>query len=361
MLAAVCRTFDAPLSIENVELGPPGDGEIRLKVAACSICHSDIRFLKGEWGGEPPFLLGHEIAGVVEETGSGIEGFAAGDRVIATLVKSCGQCPSCRNDLEVQCETPPGAAGGGASAEDGGAIPVLMNTGGFAEAVVVHHRQCHPIPDDLPFDTACLIGCGVITGFGAATRVGRIEAGESVGVIGVGGVGINALQAARVSGAGKILAIDTAAAREGLFREMGATSYIDPSKGDSVEAAKQANGGKGLDIVLVGVGAPSVVESAINMIRPGGRVVVMGMPAIDDPLELDLLTLVDDAKSIIGTKMGSAMIREDIPKLIELHRQGGFILDRLVSHRYPFAEINTAIETAMSPESARVVVEFGIG
>ena len=361
MQAAICRAFNAPLSIEDVELGPPGDGEIRLGVAACSICHSDISFMRGDWGGQPPFLLGHEIAGVVEEAGPGVEGFPPGDRVIATLVKSCGRCPSCLDGLEALCEAPPPASGGGVRDAGGREVAVLMNTGGFAEAAVVHQRQCHAIPDDLPFAPASLLGCGVITGFGAATRVGGIKAGESVGVIGAGGVGINALQAARVSGAGTILAIDTAASREAFFREMGATGYIDPAGGGAVEAALEATGGRGLDIVLVGVGSPRAVEDALGMVRRGGRVVVMGMPADGDPARLDLLALAGDSKTIAGTKMGSAMIREDIPRLLDLHRSGAIDLDRLVSHRYPFAEINAAVETAMAPDSARVVVEFGAG
>ena len=360
MKAAICREFGAPLSIEEIELDPPGRGEVRLRVAACSICHSDISFMKGYWGRQPPFLLGHEIAGVVEEAGPEAAGLAPGDRVVATLVKSCGNCPSCERDLEVLCETPP-PSGGGPRDAGGKPVPALMNTGGFAEAVVVHHRQCIAIPDDLPFDTASLLGCGVITGFGAATRVGKVQAGESVGVVGVGGVGVNALIAARIAGAASIIAIDTAAAREGLFREMGATGYIDPAGGNAVGDALRANGGKGLDIVLVATGAPGAVEDAVDMARPGGRVVVMGMPKDGDLARIDLMRLANEAKTIAGTKMGAAMIREDIPRLIGLHRAGEYNLDRLVSHRYPFAEINTAIETAMAPDSARVVVEFGIG
>ena len=358
MKAAICRSLNSPLSIEDVELGPPGKDEVRLNVAACSICHSDLSFMRGDWGRNPPFLLGHEIAGVVETAGQNVTGLTVGDRVVATLIKSCGHCACCEDNLEVLCTTPPPAEGGGISTPEDGAIDVLMNTGGFAEQVVVHQRQCIIIPDEMSFEAASLLGCGVITGYCAATRVGKIKPGESVAVAGVGGVGINAIQAARIAGAETILAIDTDSSKEALFREMGATGYINPLEGDAIKAVHEANNGQGLDIVLVGVGSSRVIENAIGMIRSGGRVVIMGMPASDDLATLDLGVLANDAKSLIGTKMGSAMIREDIPKLIELYQQGEIHLDSLISHRYPFDDINTAIETALKPGSSRVVILF---
>lgn len=360
MKAAICREFNAPLSLEEITLDGPGPDEIQIRLAACSICHSDISFLNGDWGGEPPFLLGHEIAGVVITTGEAVTAFKPGDRVIATLMKSCGECPSCQNELEAICATPPAASGGGLTDSGGAAVVKMMNTGGFAEEVVVHQRQCIALPDSMGFDIASLLGCGVITGYGAAIRVGKIQPGESVGVVGAGGVGINALQAARIAGAGTILAIDTDASKRDLFLEIGATGYINPADGDTVTAIRAANNGEALDIVLVGVGSSRVIESAIDMVRKGGRVIIMGMPASDDLASIDLSMIANDAKTITGTKMGSAMIREDIPKLIALYQQGEIHLDRLISHRYPLEEINTAIEMARQPGSARVVIEFDL-
>lgn len=358
MKAAICREFNQDLSIENVTLGAPGGLDVHIRVAACSICHSDISFMKGNWGGDLPFLLGHEIAGTVESVGEEVTAFKAGDRVVATLMRSCGSCPSCSDALEAVCEDVPSLAGGGITDSTGKGVTSLMNTGGFAEEVMVHERQCIAIPDEMGFDIASLLGCGVITGFGAALRVAKITAGEKVGVIGAGGVGINAIQAARIAEASTIIAIDTATEKEQLFRDMGATDFIDPLNGDAVENVRRRTDGRGLDAVLVGVGSARAVESAVDMVRPGGRVIVMGMPATGDLASLDLSALAAEAKTITGTKMGSAMIREDIPKLIKWHQEGRINLKKLISHHYPFEDINTAIQTAMQPGAARVVVEF---
>lgn len=358
MKAAVCREFGAPLSLENVAIAAPEGQAMKVKINACAICHSDITYMQGGWGGTPPLLFGHEAAGTVMETGNGVTAFAVGDRVVVTLMRSCGTCPSCGDDLEAICATPPAINDTIITDNANAAVMPAMNTGAFAEEVLVHERQCIAIPDELGFDAASLLGCGVITGFGAVTRVGKVQPGEAVAVIGTGGIGINAIQAARIAGASTLVAIDTADDKAPLARKLGATDFINPMTDDAQARVMDITGGKGLDAVFVGVGASKAIESAVPMIRAGGRIVIMGMPASGDLAAIDASDLAGSAKTIIGTKMGSAMIRDDIPKLIALHQQGEIALDELISHRFTFDEINAAIEMAISPQSSRVVITF---
>ena len=315
--------------------------------------------MRGYWGGTLPLVFGHEAAGVVIETGDDATSFQVGDRVVVTLMRSCGACPACGDDLEAICATPPSITAPALKDKGENPIPVAMNSGAFAEQVLVHERQCIAIPDDLGFDAASLLGCGVITGFGAVSRVGNVTAGETVIVIGTGGVGINAIQAARIRGASTIIAIDIADDKEALVRRLGATDFINPNNTDAQDAVMAITEGKGADAAFVAVGASAVIAGAVPMVRSGGRVVIMGMPASDDLVAVDAADLAGSAKTIIGTKMGSAMIREDIPMLIDLYQKGELELDGLISHRFDFDQINDAIDTASQPSSLRVVVNFG--
>lgn len=363
MKAAICREFGTPLSLEDVDIATPLGHALKVKINACAICHSDITYMRGGWGGTPPLLFGHEAAGTVVEVGDDVTSFKSGDRVIVTLMRSCGTCPSCGEDLEAICTTPPAINASIITDENDNAVTTAMNTGAFAEEVLVHERQCIAIPEDLGFAEASLLGCGVITGFGAVTRVGKVQSGEAIAVIGTGGIGINAIQAGKIAGASTIIAIDTAADKQALAMKLGATDFINPlAQGDGAEDAlakiMEMTDNKGLDAVFVGVGASKAIESAIPMVRAGGRIVIMGMPASDDLASIDASDLAGSAKSIIGTKMGSAMIREDIPKLIALYQDGKIALNELISHQFNFGDINDAIDMAASPESSRVVVTF---
>ena len=358
MRAAICREFNAPLSLENVEIESAKGHEIKVKIASCAICHSDISYMKGHWGGSLPLVFGHEAAGVITEIGDQTSGFKIGDRVIVTLMRSCGTCASCHDDLEAICATPPQITAPALHDADQAPVPVAMNSGAFAEDVLVHERQCIAIPDDMTEDVASLLGCGVITGFGAVMRVGKVKQGETVIVTGTGGVGINAIQAARIAGAEKIIAIDIADDKEELVRRLGATDFINPMTSEAQEAVMAITDGKGVDAAFVAVGASAAIAAAVPMIRAGGRVVILGMPASDDLVAIDAADLSGSAKSIIGTKMGSAMIREDIPMLIDLYQKGALELDQLISHRFDFEDINQAIDVATSPSSLRVVINF---
>ncbi len=358
MKAAVCRTFSSPLSIEDVNLAKPTGEAVKIQIKACAICHSDISYMKGYWGGELPLILGHEAAGIVTEVGENVHNVKPNDRVVVTLMRSCGTCATCNNKMEAICETPPAINSPSAIDAAGNPIITAMNSGTFAEEVLVHQRQVITIPDDMDFAPASLLGCGVITGFGSVMRVGKIQKGDEIAVIGSGGIGGNAIQAARISGASKIIAIDTAADKETLARQLGATDFINASGGGAVQKIMDLTNGRGCSAVFVAVGASSAIESAIPMVAAGGKIIIMGMPASDDLARIDASDLAGSAKSIIGTKMGSAMIRDDIPMLIDLYQKGELILDDLISHRFDFGDINQAIDMAASPASARVLIDM---
>ena len=359
MKAAVCTAFNAPLDIQDVSLGEPVGAEVKVKIEAVAICHSDISFIKGYWGGQLPAIYGHEAAGTILTTGPDVEGFQPGDRVIVTLMRSCGSCPACLHEAEALCDLPPELGPDAAIIDvQGSAVLSAMNTGAFAEEVIIHQRQLVALDKDIDMDIGALIGCGVITGYGAVMRVAKVAAGEDVAVIGCGGVGMNAVQAARISGARLITAIDASEAKKEICLKLGATHFINPMEDQDYSAAKALSDKGGYDAVLVAVGNPKVIEQAVSLLRPGGRLVVMGMPPSGEMVEVEMTNLAAYGQSIIGTKMGSAMIREDIPEIIRLYRAGEWELDGLVSHRFQFDDINAALDVASQPESLRVMVTF---
>ena len=249
--AAVCRAFGAPLTVETVELAEPGPGEVLIKTAACAICHSDIFYMDGAWGGELPAVYGHEASGVVEAVGAGVTRLKAGDHVVATLIRNCGFCPACAEGAPVFCEEvfpldrqTPLADGAGKPLAHG------LRTGAFAERIVVDQSQAVAIPKDMPLDSAALIACGVLTGFGAVVNTAKVKAGSSVVVIGCGGVGLNSIQGARLSGCTPIIAVDVEPGKLAAAREFGATQTINAKSEDVARprrrADRRAEGGCGL-------------------------------------------------------------------------------------------------------------------
>jgi len=357
--AAVCRDFNAPLSIESVTLADPGPGEVKVAVKACAICHSDIIFAEGGWGGELPMVLGHEAAGVVERVGAGVKGVQPGDHAVVTLIRSCGQCPYCAGGDQVLCEEvfpldrrSPIATQGGAPLVHG------LRTGAFAEKVVVEKSQIAVIPKDIAFDAASLLACGVITGFGAVTNTARIPAGANVAVIGCGGVGLNAVQGALAAGARIIAAIDLADDKLDAAKRFGATLALNPAHGDVRDILMTATGGRGVDYVFVTVGAKSAIDGASQYITKNGSIVIVGMPPSGVMGEFDPGLLAAWNQRIIGSKMGSARVSRDIPYLVSLYKAGRLKLDELVTGRFALDDINAAIESTKRGEALRNVVVF---
>ena len=359
MKAAVCREFGSPLVVEDVELAPPGPTELRVRLEACVICHSDIHYMEGAWGGPLPAVYGHEAAGVVSEAGHSVKSVRPDDHVVVTLIRSCGTCHFCTQGEPVLCE---GSFAlderGPLTSADGEAIFQAMNTGAFAEEVVVEASQVAKIRDGIPWESAALLACGVITGFGAVVNAARVEPGSSVVVIGTGGVGLNSVQGARVSGAQPIIAVDVANEKLEAARAFGATHTVNPEDVDAVGAVRDLTGGRKADYVFVTVGAKPAIETGFRLMRRGGTVVLVGMPATGVTAEFDCTSLVEDGQRIIGTKMGSARIQVDIPRLVALYDEGRLKLDELVTGRYTLDEINAAVASVNRGEALRNVLVF---
>jgi S-(hydroxymethyl)glutathione dehydrogenase/alcohol dehydrogenase len=358
--AAVCRKFGAPLTIEEVELATPSSGEVKVQIKACAICHSDIHYAEGAWGGELPAVYGHEAAGVVEEVGGDVGGVKIGDFVVVTLVRSCGRCPCCAQGYYGSCETrfSLDAESPIRSASDGTTISHGLRTGAFAEYALVEASQVVAIPSELPFDRAALLACGVITGFGAVSNTARVPEGASVVVIGTGGVGLNSVQGAALSGARIIVAVDVSEAKLKAARDFGATHAFNPTKVDVRKRVKALTDRRGADFVFVTVGAKEAADQSYRLLARGGAAVMVGMPAIGVKSEFDVLTLADNSQRILGSKMGSSNIQTEIPKLIELYKQGRLKLDELITARYPLEEINEAIASVNRGEALRNVIVF---
>ena len=359
MKAAVCREFGAPLTIEEARLDPPQAGELTVKIAACAICHSDITYMQGGWGGTLPAVYGHEAAGTVEQVGPGVADIAPGDHVVVTLIRSCGTCHYCLQGKPVLCE---GRfrldAEGPIHTLDGAPLYQAMRTGAFAERVTVHASQVAVIPKDVPFDCASLLACGVITGLGAVFNTAQVPAGSEVVVIGTGGVGLNSVQGAALCGARSVVAVDLSDSKLAAARRFGATHTLNPARDDLPAAVRQLTGGRGADHVFVTVGAKTAVEQSFDLLARGGSTVIVGMPPSGVITGFDPSNVASYGQRVLGSKMGSARIRIDIPMLVDLYRQGRLKLDELISGRFPLEEVNAAVAGVTRGEALRNVLVF---
>ena len=358
MKAAVCYEFGQPLIIEEVVIDPPQAGEVKVKLAATAICHSDVHLIRGEWGGEVPVIAGHESAGIVEAVGEGVTNVQPGDHVVVSLLRSCGRCFYCTTGAPYNCH--------GTFALDtqsrlrnakGEKIHHGIRTASFAEYAIVEQTQCVKIADDIPLDCAALLACGVITGLGAVTNTAKIAPRSSVAVIGVGGVGLNSIQGAALSGARLIIAVDLLDNKLTAARTFGATHTVNASQENAVTAVQTLSGGDGIDYAFVTVGNAAAVSQAFDMIRAGGSVVVVGLPKSSDTVALNIHRLIGE-RHVVGSPMGSTRLSVDVPRLVELYQQGKLKLDELITQRYPLAQINQAIESMERGEALRNVIMF---
>ena len=359
MKAAVCRTFGQPLTIEEIGIAEPAFGEIKVKLTACAICHSDIHFAEGAWGGTLPAVYGHEAAGIVDVVGPGVADLRPGDHVVVTLIRSCGHCIFCAEGDPVFCDaTFPLDRESPLRSASGERLVHGMRTGAFAEYVVVDQSQAVAIPKDVPLDSASLIACGVITGMGAVINTAGVRAGASVVVVGTGGVGLNSVQGAALAGASAIIAVDLSDQKLEAARRFGATHTVNPRTQDVAAAVADATGKRRADFVFVTVGAKTAIEQGIGLMKRGGSTVIVGMPAAGVTASFDPSWIAGDGQRIIGSKMGSARIRIDIPKIVELYRQGRVKLDELITGRFPLERINEAIAGVTRGDALRNVIVF---
>ncbi|KII14371.1 Zn-dependent alcohol dehydrogenase [Phaeobacter sp. S60] len=356
--AAVCHEFGSPLVIEDVQLAAPRTGEVEVTLDAVAICHSDISFAEGAWGGFLPAVYGHEAAGVISAVGDNVQGFAAGDSVVVTLIRSCGSCPSCAGGAPTLCETPYDAVNGPLKTADGAPLMQAMACGAFAERVVVDQRQIVKIPSEIAKDVAALISCGVITGVGAAVNAAKLRAGEDVVVIGAGGVGLNAIQGARIAGARRIVAVDLSEEKLEIAKEFGATHTVLGRLDAPWKASYKALGGRGADVVLVTVGAIPAYEQATRYLGIGGRMVMIGMPHSGAKASYEPVIMAAIGQGMIGSKMGDVVIQRDIPWMVDLYQQGRLKLDELISGRWSLEDINAAIADTKTGSARRNVILF---
>lgn len=354
--AAVCHGFGEPLSIEEVALRGPEGSEIEVALEACAVCHSDISYMDGAWGGILPAVYGHEAAGRVTALGPQARGLALGDRVVVTLIRACGHCPGCTTGHPTLCETP-GPEDGPLTTAAGGPLHQAMYCGAFAERVVVEASQCARVGDDIPPEAAALLACGVITGVGAVVNAANLRAGQDVVVIGAGGVGLNAIQGARIAGARRIVAVDMLADKLADARAFGATDTVLATEPKPWRAAKSALG-RGADAVLVAVGAAPAYDTAPHYLARGGKVIMVGMPATGAVSSYEAAMVAAVGQGLIGTKMGGVVISRDIPWLADLYLQGRLKLDELVSRTWPLDQINAAIADTRTGTARRNVIIF---
>lgn len=357
--AAVCHRFGERLTIEEVELERPAESEVMVRVLACGVCHSDISFIEGAWDGPLPAIYGHEVAGVVTETGAGVESVKAGDHVVVTLVRSCGRCFYCMRGEVTQCE--------GTFAIDqrvplrltgGGAVKQGVRVAGFAEYVTVHASQVVPIAAGVPPESACLLACAVATGVGAVRNTAQVPAGASVVIVGAGGVGVNSVQGASLAGAAPVIAIDVSDSRLDSARLFGATDTINSRQVEAGEAVRKLTGGRGADYTFVTAGSPAAIGLGLTLSRRAGTVVIVGITATGETIPVDAGELADSARRVLGSKMGSIRPQVDLPAMAEQYRSGRLKLDELVTARFPLDQINEAIDTARRGQGLRTVIVF---
>jgi Zn-dependent alcohol dehydrogenase len=359
MKVAVCREFGKPLVIEYASLAPVGAGQVHVKVAACAICHSDIMFATGAWGGHLPAVYGHEAAGTVLSVGTGVQGVAAGDAVLVTLIRSCGACPTCADGHPTNCETAyDRVASSPLRGVDGEVLEHGLATAAFAQEVVVDQSQVIGLPEGIAMDAASLLACGAITGIGAVINAAAMPKGASAVVVGVGGVGLNTVQGAVLAGASCVIALDISQSKLDGALEFGATHAVNATDKDVVAQIHAINGGRGVDYVFVTVGAIAAYNAALDYLGPRGELVMVGMTASGQEMGIEPVEVAGNSQVLRGTKMGDTLLSRDIPVLLEHYFAGRLKLDELISNRYPLEQINEAIADTKAGISRRNVIIF---
>jgi Zn-dependent alcohol dehydrogenase len=346
--AAVLDAPRQPLVVRDLHLAPPGPGEVRVRIAASGVCHTDLSVQRGDVVLPTPMVLGHEGAGDVEAVGAGVDSVAAGDHVVLSFTPRCGRCYWCRRGEAHLCAAGDARYRGGLL--DGttrlshARQPVFQMAmlGTFAEAAVVPAISVVPIAPEVPLDVAALIGCGVLTGVGAATNTAKITAGDTVAVVGCGTIGLNIVQGARLAGAARIVVIDAVAEKLSMARAFGATDTVDARDGDAIAAVRDLSEGRGADVVFEAAGVPATITAAVQMSRKGGQVILVGLPALDGLLSL-LEHLYYSGRVVKACSYGSVDVLRDVPWLVDLYRRGALRIDELITERVTLGDVNDAL------------------
>ncbi len=361
MKAAVLKEIPGNLEISEVSIDTPGPREVLIRTAAAGLCHSDLHFMEGKYPYMTPAVLGHESAGIVEAVGRDVSYVKPGDHVITCLSVFCGHCsyciegrPSLCSNKEVECNRGPGEAP--RLSIDGAPAFQFLNLSSFAEQMLVHEHAIVKIREDMPLDRAALIGCGVMTGVGAVFRTASVQAGETVAVVGCGGIGLAAVQGARIAGAGRIIAVDMVESKLEIARQMGATDTVNAADVDAVLAVHELTGG-GVHKSFEAVGLKQTAEQCFGMLRNGGTATVIGMIPVGTMVEVHGVDFLFE-KKLQGSNMGSNQFRTDMPRLVDMYLDGRLMLDEMVSARISLDDINEGFEAMKSGSVARSVIEF---
>lgn len=351
-----------PLEIEEVELAPPGPGEVLVRIAAAGLCHSDLSILNGDRPRRTPIVLGHEAAGVVEALGEGVTDLAPGDHVILVFVPSCGHCAPCAEGRPALCE--PGGAANVAGTLLGGArrlsyrgepMDHFVGVSAFAEYATVSRRSLHKIDRELPLEIAAMFGCAVVTGVGAVVNTSQVRPGQTVAVVGLGGVGLAALMGALAAGAARVIAVDLAQDKLDFALALGATDSVNASDPDAAKQLRDMTEG-GVDHALEMVGSAKALEFAYKVTRRGGTTVTVGLPAAIQTLNTPVWHLVAEERTLKGSYLGSCVPRRDLGRFIALYRQGKLPVDRLLTGRLKLEEINEGFDRLQRGEAIRQIV-----
>ncbi len=358
---AVMHNFMEPLRIESLKLKAPREDEVVVKLVASGVCHSDLSVTQMKLPIPPPVVLGHEGAGIVEEVGKGVRDLQRGDHVVLAWSANCGKCHYCIAGSSHLCEQAILSAMQGQEAVfelDGTDVSRMAGVGSFADHTIVRATSAIKVRDDAPLDRCCLVGCGVMTGVGAAINTAKVRPGQTVAVFGCGGVGLNVIQGAALSGAARIIGVDLAPKKLEMAKAFGATDTVNPSDGDPADQIRSLTDGLGVDYAFEVIGIPAVVVQAYMSLKRGGKAIIVGVVPMGQNVEIPGMMLALEEKSLVGSLYGSANLRRDIPSLIDLYMSKKLKLDELVSRRIKVDQVNDAFQAMEKGEVARSVIVY---
>lgn len=365
MKAAVLHNYGQPLKVEDVELQEPKKGEVRVQIKSAGICHSDLHVINADLPLPIPMVLGHEGAGIIDAVGEGVTRVKPGDHVVLNWVPECGECEYCKSGRPDMCDQALRLSASGTMADGttrfsvaGKDVYQFNQTGTFAEYTVVPESGAVPIRKDVPFELACLVGCGVMTGIGAVVHTAKMKPGSTVAVIGTGGVGLNVIQGAALAGAKQIIAIDLLDEKLEMAKEFGATDTVNGQDKDVISAVLHLTKNQGVDYAFEVIGRPQTMTQAYNMTRKTGTTIVVGVAPPHETVSVNAFSIPSQGKTLKGSWYGQANASIDIPNLIDLYDAGKIQLEPLISKVYTLDEINEGFEELKSGKNARGVVRF---
>jgi NDMA-dependent alcohol dehydrogenase len=363
MKAPVLHAVREPITVEEVQLDSPQAGEVLVKMAASGVCHSCLHAADGSWSGtQTPMVLGDEGAGIVEEVGPGVSRLKPGDHVVLSWAPNCGYCRACVTGHPVRCENrpPPGLMRDGTTRMhlNGTDVYHYGSIATFGSYSVVPESAAIKIRDDVSLETAALIGCSVMTGVGAVLNTAGVRPGESLVVMGCGGIGLNAVQGGRLAGAQPLIAVDVADNKLEYAKELGATHTVNASREDVGEAVRRLTDGRGADYAVVAVGSTRAAATAWSTLGRGGTCVMVGLPPAGEKIEIDPGTLVGPERRLVGSCYGSASVFADFPRMVNLYLAGKLKIDELITRRYAMDEVNEAFRALAAGELARGIIVF---